>query len=255
MNAKNYTSVMDWIRAVLQLDRVWSAFALADLAPPYDSFCSWHVSGESLLLVYRAFSPPLLFALGPGDGVLDLMREVAGPEFYVSFRDGLLERFLASGWRAEKGTRLFRMVFRGGIFETDSRALRLDGCDGPAVEELFADGDSSGERPPFFQTSSLRDGIYFGVWEDGRLMAVAGTLVLSPGEGVACVGNVYVRRDRRGRGLAGVVSGAVTAELVGLGISTVALNVRTDNIRAIRAYERLGYVRYCEYDEALVVRV
>ena len=185
---------------------------------------------------------------------MGLIGEVAEPEFYVSFRDGLLDRFLASGWRAEKRNRLFRMVFRGSAVEVGSSASRLSASDGGAVEELFADGDAFGERPPFFQRSSLDDGIYFGVWEDGRLIGLAGTLVLSAAEGVACVGNVYVRRDRRGRGLAGVVSGAVTAELVRLGISTVALNVRTDNVPAIRAYERLGYVRYCDYEEALVVR-
>lgn len=243
------------IRRVLETDRVWSAFVLGDLVPPYDGYCSWHILGESLVLIYRGFSPPLLFALGSPDVVMNLAEVLTEAEFYVSLRDGVLERFAAYGWRVEKRSRLFRMVFQGGSIPEDRRATRMGPVDYAHIEELYRDGDETGERPPFFQPASLEGGVYFGVWEGGSLVAAAGTLICAPSESVAGVGNVYVRRDRRRQGLAAVVTGAVTAHLVQLGIATIALNVRTDNPAAIRVYERLGFVRYCDYEEALIVRV
>jgi predicted GNAT family acetyltransferase len=71
---------------------------------------------------------------------------------------------------------------------------------------------------------------------------------------VGAIGNVYTRRDRRGRGLASFVTGAVTAELLRLGLRTVALNVNQRNAAAIRVYEQLGFTRYCAFYEGVAVR-
>jgi ribosomal protein S18 acetylase RimI-like enzyme len=95
----------------------------------------------------------------------------------------------------------------------------------------------------------VSDGIFFGVYEDEALAAVAGTHLVAPEEGAAAIGNVYTRRDRRGRGLGRAVTAAVLRELNG--IETVGLNVRADNDAAIRIYESLGFVRHCEFHEAL----
>ena len=68
-------------------------------------------------------------------------------------------------------------------------------------------------------------------------------------EGAAAVGNVYVRRDRRGRGLGRLVTTAVLDALAG--VETIGLNVRADNDAALRLYESLGFARHCEFYEAL----
>jgi predicted GNAT family acetyltransferase len=44
-------------------------------------------------------------------------------------------------------------------------------------------------------------------------------------------------------------------ELLKHGIKTIALNVSAENHVAIHVYERLGFVRYCEYLEARAVRL
>ena len=71
---------------------------------------------------------------------------------------------------------------------------------------------------------------------------MAGTHLVVPQEGIAAVGNIYTRRDRRGRGLAGRVTAAVVAELLRRGVPTVALNVAQTNATARRVYERVGFV-------------
>ena len=82
-----------------------------------------------------------------------------------------------------------------------------------------------------------------------RLIAAAGTHLVSREEGAAAIGNVYVRRDRRGGGLGRAVTAAVLHGLAG--IETIGLNVRADNEAAIRLYESLGFVKHCEFREAL----
>ena len=95
----------------------------------------------------------------------------------------------------------------------------------------------------------VTDGVFFGVYKGEDLIAAAGTHLVSREEGAAAIGNVYVRRDRRGGGLGRAVTAAVLHELAG--IATVGLNVRADNDAAIRVYESLGFVRHCEFREAL----
>jgi predicted GNAT family acetyltransferase len=100
----------------------------------------------------------------------------------------------------------------------------------------------------------LQEGVYRGVWEGRELIAAAGTHLVVPDQGVGAIGNVYTRRDRRGRGLARRVTSAVAAELLRRQIPTVALNVHQDNLTALRIYEKLGFERYCEFREGVAVR-
>ena len=249
------TGDLGMVQAVLERDRVWSAFALADLTEEHRSFCEWHVADSALVLVYRGYTPPIFFALGHVEDVMSLLGEIPGDEqFYISVRDGLPERLVTVGYRFEDLKAMYRMVLPAGsgAIERDARVQRLGPRDCAQLVRLFADGDAAGERPMFFQESSLNSGVYFGVCEDGELAAVAGTLVFAPEQSVACIGNVYTRRDRRARGLASVVTGAVAGELRRLGIATIALNVRSDNRGAVRVYERLGFTRYCGYWEGLM---
>lgn len=67
--------------------------------------------------------------------------------------------------------------------------------------------------------------------------------------GVAAIGNVYTRRDRRGRKLARQTAGAVAAELLARQIPTIVLNVNQKNVAALRVYEALGFRRYCPFWE------
>lgn len=80
---------------------------------------------------------------------------------------------------------------------------------------------------------------------DETLVAAAGTHLLSRRERVATIGNVYTRRDCRGRGLGRTVMSAVLEALAD--IDTIGLNVRVDNRAAIRVYASLGFVRHCPF--------
>jgi len=63
---------------------------------------------------------------------------------------------------------------------------------------------------------------------------------------------VYVRRDRRDRGLGRAVTTAVVRGLLARGTETIVLNVRQDRPAALRVYERLGFVVHRPFIEGWV---
>jgi len=246
------------VRQILETDRRWAVYGLADLAPEYSASARWHIAADgrpALLLVYRGFDPPVLFAHGAVADLAPLLLEVADvPAFYLSVRLETADLLRASGYEIRDEKRMWRMVVDPVRFVPPAHSVvRLGPADYDALVSLHRDGDAAGEAPPFFDAGMLRHGVYYGIREGGAIVAAAGTHVLAEQEGVAGIGNVYTRRDRRGRGLGAQVSGAVTAELLWMGLRTVVLNVDESNAAAIRVYERLGFERYCEYREGIAI--
>ena len=91
-------------------------------------------------------------------------------------------------------------------------------------------------------SSAIAEGVYYGIRVNGRLVAAAGTHVISRQARLAVVGNVLTHTDHRGRGYAQAVTSAVTAELLRY-CDEVVLNVRSDNPPAIQAYTPPGLRR------------
>jgi GNAT superfamily N-acetyltransferase len=241
------------IRALLETDRPWAVYPLGDLAPQRFPHCTWLGAAggaPALALIYRAFTPPVLFTLGRPDAVEGLLDEVTEEEFYLHVRPNVLP-LLRARFHVRDTQTMWRMILDPARFRPPPprSAVPLGPEDVPALQRLFADGEPAGEAPHFFLPSMLQDGVYFGVREGEGLVAAAGTHLVEFGESVAAVGNVYTRRDRRGRGLASSVTGAVAAELLARGLRTVALNVDQRNASAVRVYERLGFGRYCAFLE------
>jgi GNAT superfamily N-acetyltransferase len=247
------------IRRLLETDRLWSVYALGDLSPEMFRHCAWHCAPDgapALLLLYRAFATPVIFTLGEASVVGGLLEQVGPPpELYLHVRPEMTP-VLRSRYEIPIVKTMWRMILDSKAYRPimTERVSRLSPHDLPALQRLYADGEPSGEAPDFFASGMLTGGVYFGVREGEDLTAAAGTHLVVPAEGVAAVGNVYTRRDSRGRGLATLVTSAVTAELLRLGLQTIALNVEQHNLPAARVYERLGYVRYCPFHEGLATR-
>lgn len=251
------------IRALLESDRSWSAYALGDLAPGFFERSEWHCHPgpvPALLLLYRAFETPVLFTLGPVDLLANLLAGLAAERsLYLSIRPEVLP-LIQARYRVEPpaGVPMWRMVLTPSRFDPApfGEVERLAPSDLPALEALFADGQPTGEAPDFFEPGMVAQGFYYGVRDGaGALMAAAGTHLVAPELGVAAIGNVYTRRDCRGRGLARRVTSAVTAALLAHDppLRTIALNVNQRNTAALRVYEGLGYERYCPFLEGLAL--
>jgi GNAT superfamily N-acetyltransferase len=250
------------IRAVLETDRPWAVYPLGDLSAAHFPHCHWwyHANDQTpaLVLLYRAFVTPVLCTLGPPALIKELLTEIGElPEMYLHVRPEIVP-ILAHHYEIREKMLMWRMILQREVFRppplASDEVAPLGPADLEALERLYADGEEASEQPGFFSPAMLTEGIYRGVWEGEALIAAAGTHLVVPEEGVAAIGNVYTRRDRRGRGLATRLTGVVAAELVRCQVRTIALNVNQNNEAAIAVYERLGFARYCPFVEGLAVR-
>jgi ribosomal protein S18 acetylase RimI-like enzyme len=241
------------IRCILETDRPWAVYALGDLAPALFEHGRWFAaeSGAAIVLLYAAFDPPVLFALGEPVRVRPLLAEMTEvAKMYLHVRPDIVP-LLRNRYRIENEQPMWRMVLDRARYQPASaeKVVSLGPADTDALLRLYADGDATGEAPDFFHPTMVEQGAFFGVREGGELIAAGGTHVVSRAESVAAIGNIYTRRDRRGAGWGTRVASAVATALLGMDLRTIALNVAQTNTQAIRIYERLGFVRYCEYVE------
>jgi ribosomal protein S18 acetylase RimI-like enzyme len=233
------------IRRILQSDPRWCVYALGDLTPRMYEKCRWFT--PDLTLVLHDYGTSILFAYGIGS-IREALEHVAWPVHLQVQQDALDE--VARHAAVSNVKHMIRMALEAPApASVDPRARRLTIADAEALTTLYRDGESTGESPDFFYSSMVSDGVFFGVYEDQALVAAAGTHLVARDEGAAAIGNVYVRRDRRNAGLGRIVTAAVIHAL--REVTTIGLNVRADNAAAIRVYESLGFVRHCEFLEAV----
>jgi RimJ/RimL family protein N-acetyltransferase len=247
------------IRALLEPRRTFAAYAIGQLAPrlfPY-VHC-WHARGErgeGLVLHSSGGLGEAMFAMGEPDAVDAIVRLHRGPR--QNFATCQLEHLpvLQRYYKLAQHTTMARMHVTAATFEpttTDDghvRVLRLRASEARAVNRLY----NTEGQPTFYSAAHIESSFYYGVFHDARLVAVAGTHVVSPEEGVAVVGNVFTHPRHRGKGYATLATGATTAALLEE-CRDVVLTVDPKNIPAIRAYWRLGYSEVCRLIEAPVSR-
>ncbi len=242
------------VREILETDRPWAAYALGDLTPGFVEHCEWYWLGTgapAVVLLYRREATPVVFALGHASHVSAILKDVPHlTSAYLSVSTGHIELVATRAPILER-TAMLRMQLDPAAFDHEQvpSALRLGPEDVPALQVLFADGEPNHEAPDFFAQWMVKQGVYYGVYEKGDLVAAAGTHLVAESTGVAAIGNVYTRRDRRGRNLAHQTAGAVSAELLARQIPTIVLNVNQKNAAALRVYEALGFRRYCPFWE------
>lgn len=234
------------IRRILAADPAWCVYALGDLLPHAQPKSLWFT--PDLSLVYRDFGACILFAMGTAS-IPEALAHVDWPVYLQLQPDALaaVERHAVIAKRHP----MWRMIWTGdrsGWVDTSS-ARRLTPADVPALQRLYEDGASTGESPDFFFPDMVPAGVFFGTFEGGELTAAAGTHLYAPSEGAAAIGNVYTRRDRRGRGLSRIVTCATLGALADL--PHVGLNVRRENAPAIKVYESLGFRKHCQFFEAV----
>jgi RimJ/RimL family protein N-acetyltransferase len=243
------------LRAFLERDRLYAAYAICDLEDREFGRTKWGLasSGDepiALAMEYSGLTPQPLFVMGRNDGIAALLRDVVHPRAaYVAALPAALPA-VATQYRVDPGPPMVRMwVDRSRFRPYPADVRRLLPVEISELNRLYELGFAS-----WLPSSAIGEGVYYGIRVGGRLVAAAGTHVISPNARLAVVGNVFTRVDHRGRGYATAVTGAVTAELLRT-CDQVVLNVRSDNPPALQAYRKLGYAEHVRFEERLIHRI
>lgn len=247
------------IRRQLEPRRSYAAYALAQLDSGLVQYVRcWQArgsTGQALTLFSGGGLGDALFAMGEAGALEALLRLHRGARYnYATCQPEhlpVLRRYFDVGHERP----MVRMAVDAERFVPDGPPpagvflRRLSGLDVSELNRLYGtDG-----MPAYYTSTHVREGAYYGVFEEQNLVSVAGTHAVSQELGIAVVGNVFTHPKRRGRGYARLVTGTVTAVLLQQ-CREVVLTVEPTNAPAVRAYRRLGYYDTCQLIEAAVVR-
>lgn len=243
------------LREFLDRDRLFAAYAICDLDDREFSRTRWALARQAdeviaLGLEYEGGSPQPLFVMGSDAGIQSILRDVLRPRLaYIATLPGSLPA-VGRRYRLDPGPAMVRMAVTAGRFRPvdDPGVERLSPTDTPELNRLYHLGFGS-----WLPSQAVTEGVYYGLRIRNRLVAAAGTHIVSRDARLAVVGNVMTAAEFRGHGYAKAVTAAVTADLLGF-CDDVVLNVRADNPPALNAYRRIGYVEHVRYEERLARR-
>jgi len=202
--------------------------------------------------VFRGLTPPVLFGVGDPDQMRVLFENLSSGRYWYTLRPtdfSLMRERVSEFSRA----RMWRMRLVDNSFEQwTTPSTRLDQSHLDQINQLYA---GYADRPDAYLPDQVEYGIYFGIYLDGALRAVAGTHVVDRHQGVAAVGNIFTSPDYRRRGYGIRAAAAVVKHLVEIDIETIVLNVDMGNQPAIDMYQRLGFMPYCGFYEGIAVLI
>ena len=243
------------IRSILAPRVEYTAYALGQLEPALFPRTRWFyargTTGTGLVLHSRGGLGDATFVLGYPDAVSAILSIHPGPaQTYATCQPQHLDA-LRKYYRLANQQPMIRMGVTRATFTPvhAHHAVALTGIDIRKVNALY--GSEGG--PSYYIPEHIDSGVYRGVVENGRLMAVAGTHVVSRQEGVAVVGNVFTHPEARGKGYATATTSAVTESLLEY-CDHVVLTVDPNNTPAVAAYARLGFREVCHLVEASAAR-
>lgn len=246
----------DRLEALLRTDSVWGGYGLADLEEPHFARTQWHLVeapwrwamvmsysfGEHLTLMTFGdvrLLPSVLQEI-PLPGSCDLHAHQEHLEAVSPLFDGRLTAYIRLG--------AYRHQFRpqAASVALDIQRLTTDGI--PAARELYRHYPRN-----FFEPARVDEGLYVAARLGQRLVAVAGTHVVSPSYRVAAIGDIVVDPAYRGRGIGAAVTASLCEQLLAEA-DLVVLNVAADNLAARRCYEKLGFAGAVPHFEGYALR-
>lgn len=251
--------------AILNQDRIWAAYAIADLQPAYAADCVWALrdgaEGSAAALLYYGLPTPVLFTCGAEAALAAALAAWAAagqlpPRVDLAVREeheAVVGRWF-DGAAGRKPMLRMWLADSGRVLAASGGVRRLAAADAPGIQALYAHGGPF--TPDAFMPEQVAQGVFFGVEDDaGALVAVGGTHLWDAGERIAAIGNMYTHPAHRGRGLAALVLAAIVRTLLGAGVATIVLNVNQHNPAAQRLYTRFGFVTHCPFIEGVAVNI
>ncbi len=207
-----------------------------------------------LAFLYQDEKMPILCALSDNLyrslKLLETINDQLPAAFYSHLVPGA-DKELGNLWGMEPHGRYLRMMLDNSVKQYAAEKTEiLTNNDLLEVQEFYQNSYPGN----WFAKRMIETGMYLGYRINGELVAVAGVHVYSEEFGVASLGNITVRPDCRGKGIASRITSALCKRLQER-VQIIGLNVKSDNHAAISCYEKVGFSIKAEYDEFMIRRL
>jgi hypothetical protein len=240
----------------LMLDRIWAGYALCDLESPlweYSSFY-WAEQGNKKALVLHVDLDSLRILSGFGDpeGINAVWSEIRLPlDMQYSFRTEREVEGLQQYYHLESLYPMWRLYLRTSEIVSWDSGIEVVPIGPDRNDELSAIFEGHPECA--YVPEQLHTGVFYGVLNNEKLLAVVGTHVLSKKYRIAGVGNAFTLPEVRRKGYFRACLAMVIAQLSEMGIDDIIANVGVDNIPSLNGALALGFKKHCQYWEGVCV--
>ncbi len=245
------------IETFLRVNVFLNIYGLGDLDDFFWLYTTWYALTDSagvqaIALMYTGGSLPCLHALAEGDKVIyteELLRCLVPilPRRFDAHLSLGLESILAEHYTFRPHGRHYKMALTDKSLLSNFDTSRAAGLSMPHLSEIISLFKKA-YPGNFFEPKMLETKQYYGIRQSGELVSAAGVQVYSRRYKVAALGNITTHPECRGKGYGTTVTAKVCQSLL-RDIDHIGLNVKADNISAIKCYERLGFEVIDSYGE------
>jgi ribosomal protein S18 acetylase RimI-like enzyme len=102
----------------------------------------------------------------------------------------------------------------------------------------------------FLDVEFVEEGYFYGLYDNGKLVSLAGITAKSKKFGIVAIGNIATDPEYRGKGLATEVV-TVLINRLSKEFKNISLNVKCDNVPAVNFYKKLGFRIIGTFDEVI----
>jgi GNAT superfamily N-acetyltransferase len=232
-------------------------YGLGDLDDFFWPYTTWYAlidtaGVQAIALIYTSGSLLCFHALAEGDKVIyteELLRcliPILPRRFHAHLSPGL-ESILAEHYTFRPHGRHYKMALTDKSLLSNFDTSGVAGLSTSHLSEIISLFKKA-YPGNFFEPRMLETEQYYGIRRSGELISIAGVHVYSRKYRVAALGNITTHPKYRGKGYSTIVTAKVCKSLLP-DIDHIGLNVKADNISAIRCYEKLGFDIIDSYGE------
>lgn len=233
-------------------------YGIGDLDDFFWPYTTWYAlkseeAIEAVVLIYSGMTPPVLVALdddvSPLQNLLLRLLPMLPMTFYAHLNPGLEDTL--DQW--------FALISHGPHYKmalTDPN--RVTAVDTAQVVPLTPNDYVQASQlyeisypDNAFDPRMLETGQFVGLRDGDQLISIAGIHVYSETYRVAALGNITTHPAYRGQGLARTVTARLCQMLLE-SVDHIGLNVKADNLAAIKLYQTLGFEVVAPYEEFTV---
>jgi RimJ/RimL family protein N-acetyltransferase len=231
---------------------------LDDFFWPHTEFHGYYENDElkSVVMIYREANPNVVIALCNENDTenlkneISLMSDILPDKIYFHISPGV-EKILEEKYNLNYEGKYFKMSLENSsmldkidVTNTEQFTIANKKELNNFYEEAYPDNS--------FIDRMLETGMFFGIRESGKIVAVAGIHVYSPEYKVAALGSITTHPNFRGKGYATKVTACLCKELF-KNVEVIGLNVHSENSIAIHCYEKLGFIKIADYLEITAI--